>query len=724
MNIEGESQMKASRRLISLILLGIGFVAVDVFSEPITCYQSLTNYEITRFNEYIWFGEDDSLWSIIRSNGYIGIYGAGPIGGWIITTEDRLLRIHGNDPLRCRVTLNAPVYRFPQQIDYLRENCDEGIDGQDGRYMTQLRFRADTGIEVHQYPLGEEPQDSLINTLDPSVEIIFVDGQVEVEGIVYGRHTVYSSGDMWLINDIRYDGANEMNGQFIESEMDHMLCLASERNIIIANTVANGRENGWNEGADPHDIAHHSIIINGSLIAMNESFTFQDQNDDDDEYQGPIPDERGIIHLKGGIAQYRRGYVHRSNHIGTGYGKDYHWDFRLDSDAPPGFRPGEYPDISGQYDEVLMFAPEYHVREAAIHKLVIYPGVTVNLEGSNALRIYDTLFVNGEPDDSVFFKPYPLDSQGVLWVDGGGSSQVKVSYADFAKGVRCYAQAETLTVDHSRFGDIAQFQGDIILDSSLFASAVEVTSWDNFLLRRSLLLGGLAIRGNADGVLLNNTITGSRFDGLKLERFNTLDIRNNIICFNRFGIRNEHWDAPTLEYNDVYDNRDEDYRDCEPGEGSLSRDPLFEDARRGDFRLAWNSPARDAGDPDSPPDPDGSRADMGAHYTDVLGVDVDADADVESEALSVSPNPFNSQTVASYELRGASRVNLALYDINGRLVQTLTEGWEEAGEHWAVIDANRGTDRNVYPTDLPSGVYLLRLTDGRRAAQRKVCLIK
>ena len=35
---------------------------------------------------------------------------------------------------------------------------------------------------------------------------------------------------------------------------------------------------------------------------------------------------------------------------------------------------------------------------------------------------------------------------------------------------------------------------------------------------------------------------------------------------------------------------------------------------RGDYRLLFGSPAIDAGDPSSPPDPDDSRADMGAHF--------------------------------------------------------------------------------------------------------------
>ncbi len=84
------------------------------------------------------------------------------------------------------------------------------------------------------------------------------------------------------------------------------------------------------------------------------SFSFEDQNEADGgftpnptiwewytgayEYGNPgSPDERGDIHLWGAVTQRRRGYVHRSNHNGTGYGKDYHFDDRLRTMAPPYF---------------------------------------------------------------------------------------------------------------------------------------------------------------------------------------------------------------------------------------------------------------------------------------------------------------------------------------------------------------------------------------------------
>jgi hypothetical protein len=49
-----------------------------------------------------------------------------------------------------------------------------------------------------------------------------------------------------------------------------------------------------------------------------------------------------------------------------------------------------------------------------------------------------------------------------------------------------------------------------------------------------------------------------------------------------------------------------------PGAGNISADPQFVDEAAGDLRLLASSPCIDAGDPASPPDLDGSRADMGA----------------------------------------------------------------------------------------------------------------
>ena len=48
--------------------------------------------------------------------------------------------------------------------------------------------------------------------------------------------------------------------------------------------------------------------------------------------------------------------------------------------------------------------------------------------------------------------------------------------------------------------------------------------------------------------------------------------------------------------------------------GNIDSDPLFVDTTNADYNLQLGSPCINAGDPDSPYDPDGTITDMGAFY--------------------------------------------------------------------------------------------------------------
>ena len=83
--------------------------------------------------------------------------------------------------------------------------------------------------------------------------------------------------------------------------------------------------------------------------------------------------------------------------------------------------------------------------------------------------------------------------------------------------------------------------------------------------------------------------------------------------------------------------------------------------------------------------------------------------------LSAYPNPFNAQTVISFELRAASCLNLSIYDVTGREVVKLYNGFMGAGYYEIVWDAE----------GMGSGVYFIRLTvDGGQSTVRKVILVK
>jgi hypothetical protein len=82
--------------------------------------------------------------------------------------------------------------------------------------------------------------------------------------------------------------------------------------------------------------------------------------------------------------------------------------------------------------------------------------------------------------------------------------------------------------------------------------------------------------------------------------------------------------------------------------------------------------------------------------------------------LTISPNPFNASTVASYKLLVAGYISIKVYDTAGRLVATLAEGRREAGTHEVTFDG----------ANLPSGIYLYRLIAGELATSGKMVLLK
>ena len=86
----------------------------------------------------------------------------------------------------------------------------------------------------------------------------------------------------------------------------------------------------------------------------------------------------------------------------------------------------------------------------------------------------------------------------------------------------------------------------------------------------------------------------------------------------------------------------------------------------------------------------------------------------EFALLPAYPNPFNPSTVLSFELPDASFVELIIYDIQGREVARLMDGFRSAGVHEAVFDGG----------ELASGVYFAKLTAVDYQQTQKLLLIK
>ncbi|TKJ38447.1 hypothetical protein CEE37_13090 [candidate division LCP-89 bacterium B3_LCP] len=78
------------------------------------------------------------------------------------------------------------------------------------------------------------------------------------------------------------------------------------------------------------------------------------------------------------------------------------------------------------------------------------------------------------------------------------------------------------------------------------------------------------------------------------------------------------------------------------------------------------------------------------------------------------PNPFNPETQLNFSLPENGEISLIVYDIQGREVATLYDGWYQAGSHKATFSG----------AALPTGVYFARLTAGSVQQTQKLVLMK
>jgi hypothetical protein len=84
-----------------------------------------------------------------------------------------------------------------------------------------------------------------------------------------------------------------------------------------------------------------------------------------------------------------------------------------------------------------------------------------------------------------------------------------------------------------------------------------------------------------------------------------------------------------------------------------------------------------------------------------------------------SPNPFRPMAALRFSVPGAMHVELSIFDVTGRRVAVLREGYTEPGEYTATW---YGTDDGG--AEVSPGVYLARLASGNKVVSRKLVRLK
>jgi hypothetical protein len=145
--------------------------------------------------------------------------------------------------------------------------------------------------------------------------IMFVNGSVSVKGTVDGQMTVVTNGAITITDDICYR-ASDANGPLPGCE--DMLGLVAGGDIIVANNAANNSD----------------CVIHAAMMALSNSLRVDNWN---------TGSPRGSLTVWGSIIQDFRGSIGTAQLVDgqvvvlTGYAKDYHYDWRLQDEYPPGF---------------------------------------------------------------------------------------------------------------------------------------------------------------------------------------------------------------------------------------------------------------------------------------------------------------------------------------------------------------------------------------------------
>ncbi|MDP7465754.1 MAG: T9SS type A sorting domain-containing protein, partial [Candidatus Marinimicrobia bacterium] len=83
------------------------------------------------------------------------------------------------------------------------------------------------------------------------------------------------------------------------------------------------------------------------------------------------------------------------------------------------------------------------------------------------------------------------------------------------------------------------------------------------------------------------------------------------------------------------------------------------------------------------------------------------------------PNPFNPVTTLRYDLPENGHVNITIYDMLGRQVNTLINQTQDAGYKSVIWDAT-----NDYGKPVSAGIYLYQIQAGGYISTKKMVLLK
>jgi len=367
--------------------------------------------------------------------------------------------------------------------------------------------------------------------------------------------------------------------------------------------------------------------------------------------------------------------------------------------------------------------------------ILVCPGIyygSIDFHGRNLVLMSDDCAKNGTGyDQAGWFErslTTILDGGGtgsvITFDDGEDSCSVVSGFtiqngftAGYGGAIFCYDTAAP-TITHNIIRNNTAGAG-----GGIFVAAGPADISNNLIIDNHATVygGGIYVSGGT-GNITNNTFYGNTTvdgGGGLCFGYGTTVVSNNIFWNNSSTSNGQEIDtfsmAPVITYCDIQGGW--------PGEGNFDDYPMFVDTANNDFNLMAGSPCINAGDPDSPLDPDGTVADVGSYfYFDPVDVEDDADGTAHPSSFFLAqnfPNPFNPSTTIEYSLPGRMHVSIDVFNILGRRVNLLVDREQAAGSYNTIWDG-----RDISGRPVSTGVYFYRLRAGNLVEIRKLMLLK
>lgn len=283
-------------------------------------YMHASNYERASDGTLIYFLPGDRINGPVYVNDRLNVSGGSPTNPVFLqsvsSATNSVNYINGANAsgFQGGLTLNAPKLDISGQFtsDHITDLEAEANEPNGLALSGDYQLIFDAAGTVKYYPrAGGATNTAYLSALNGA---IYVDGDAWVQGQVNGKVTVAAQDSIYVSNSITYASATNPSpweAGFNTNAVDDTLGLMAYNRFEVRGT--------------------NTIDIHAAIMVTTGDDGFGAQN--------RYVDIGGnkYINLYGSLSQYRRGIVSRNSSTFQGFRKNYKFDTRFDTDAPPNY---------------------------------------------------------------------------------------------------------------------------------------------------------------------------------------------------------------------------------------------------------------------------------------------------------------------------------------------------------------------------------------------------